>query len=136
MSCDRPSTGQGTAESPFVIQPGEPLQVDVLFERAPRDPIDLTDFTGTSQLRHSPYDGEVEPVATGTVEVLEDALGAAYRGIARVIFPPSVTEWPQIEPGVYVFDVRLDHDSDPVSRLMSDVYHVKVLASVSREAPA
>ena len=121
----------GSSNDPFQIRQGEPLVILVTFSND-NGPLDITDYTGTTQIRTGYSDGEVEPVAEGVVTILEDTMGASQRGVAQIFYAPSITEYPQIVPGRYVVDARLIHDSDPDARLMSGLYYVEIEGAITR----
>lgn len=122
------SATRGSASNPFVIRQGSTFEFTLRFFRN-GSPRDLSDRTGSGHLRSSPGRGGT-PLAEFEVTVRDPQTGSG-RGRVDVRLGATVTAYPQIQAGDYVFDIEVTSDSDPDDVISTDLMHLRLLPEVT-----
>ena len=137
----------GTPASPYDIWPGTTWSARLWFWRVgarvvvttegeaepdDADPINLSSpaRTGSAELR--PTTDHTGTAIADLSVVIDTPQTGERRGRVTVTLPATVSEFPQITPRAYVFDVRLEANADPDDVVGSHVLHVRVLEGSTR----
>ena len=128
--CGSPNSdaAQGSASNPFVVRQGSTFEFTLRFFRN-GSPRDLSDRTGTAHLRASPGLGGTA-LAEFDVTIRDPQTGSG-RGRVDVRLGATVTAYPQIAAGDYVFDVELTLDADPDDVIATDTFYLRLLPEVT-----
>ena len=128
--CGSPNSdaAQGSASNPFVVRQGSTFEFTLRFFRN-GSPRDLSDRTGSAHLRASPGRGG-NPLAEFDVSIRDPQTGSG-RGRVDVRLGATVTAYPQIAAGDYVFDVELTLDADPDDVIATDTFYLRLLPEVT-----
>lgn len=128
--CGNPSATlpRGSAANPFIVKQGTTFEFTLRFYRNGTSR-DLSERTGRAQLRvNSSLLGE--PVATFDVTIREPQTGSD-RGKVDVRLGATVTAYPQMQSGDYVFDVELVSDDDPDDVISTDIFYLRLMPEVT-----
>ena len=118
----------GSVSNPFVVRQGATFEFTLRFFRngAARD---LSDRTGTAHLRAS---AGVAGTALAEFEVtVRDPQTGSGRGRVDVRLGATVTAYPQIAAGDYVFDVELTLDADEDDVIATDTFYLRLMPEVT-----
>lgn len=131
MSCcgsSNSSAPLGSAGNPFIVRQGSTFEFTLRFFRN-GSPRDLSDRTGTAHLRASPA---LAGSALAEFDVtIRDPQTGSGRGRVDVRLGATVTAYPQIAAGDYVFDVELTLDSDDDDVIATDTFYLRLLPEVT-----
>jgi hypothetical protein len=128
--CGNPATSlpRGTAANPFIVKQGSTFEFTLRFYRNGTSR-DLSDRTGQAQLRqNSSLLGT--PIASFDVTIREPQTGSD-RGKVDVRLGATVTAYPQMQPGDYLFDVELVADDDPDDVIGTDIFYLRLMPEVT-----
>lgn len=120
------TAAKGTRENPFILRQGNLFRLTIRVKKADGSSFNLTGFAGRSQMRVLATDDD-PPVAVFTVSITEPT-----QGLAELTLGATLSAFPQIAAGLYVFDVEFEDGGDPDNVVHGGSGFIKVVQEVTR----
>lgn len=117
---------KGTRENPFILRQGNLFSLTIRVKKADGSAFDLTGFAGRSQMRKLPADPD-PPVAVFTVSITSPT-----QGLATLTLGATLSAFPLIAAGLYVFDVEFENTTDPDDVVHGGSGFINVIQEVTR----